>query len=690
MYSISFMEETVIRICRSILPMLIALCLAASAIAAPATLYRDRYGVPSVAAGSLPDAFYALGYATAQDSAERMALNYKQARGRLAEVEGRSQLLTDGFIRSLGMEEMAEKEVGQLSEEQSTLIRSYCAGAAKALAEQKGRLPDWIEPFTPVDVLALAQLVNAAFPLEDLAHQLLPSVGSNQFAVAAKRSANGHAILSADPHLPWEGILGWYEFALYTPDIQFHGVTLPGLPFGVMGHTSKVAWCMTNNDPKLFDIFTVKTNPANASQYSYHGEWRDFESVRHELKYRDGAELKSQMQTTRRTAWGPMLPFRSQAVRFTMLGSWTLLDEILQMAKAQDVVQFREALAPHGISMWNFVFADTQGNIGYQYNARVPHRDESFDWFKPVPGNDPKTALGDFWSNDDLPHVLNPKSGLLINANSGAWRTPQGDEIAASGWPAYVTNDDLTTRYERLAELLSKDNSISIGKAKRYATDTQVPYALAAVRALKQAVQRAKEQAAPLKDSLHVLTSWNGRADIGSKGCGLYVVWYRAGKSIPGLARKASRGEAWSAEEAAAAVDALGKAADEMKARHGKLDIPWGRMHTSQRGTVTVPVSGFGYMAPGDSTASVVPNSGVYQNGNVACTFGSSFRMIVDLDPKGVRSWTILPFGCSADPKNPHYADQMALFGRGEYKDTLFGLERIKRAAVSHVTLESE
>src|SRR5436309_2198114 len=69
---------------------------------------------------------------------------------------------------------------------------------------------------------------------------------------------------------------------------------------------------------------------------------------------------------------------------------------------------------------------------------------------------------------------------------------------------------------------------------------------------------------------------------------------------------------------------------------------------------------------------------------------GSSFRMIVHLDPKGIRSWSALPYGNSQDPANPHYADQQAMFGRGEYKDTLYGVKRIQAGAVAHVTLRTE
>ena len=655
---------------------------------AQVTVYRDPYGVPSIVAEKLSDAVYGLGYAMATDNAERMARNFKQARGRLSEVEGKSQLLTDGFLRALGIEELAEQKAATLEGEQAVLMRQFCAGANKALAEQKSVLPDWIEPFTPTDVLALAQLLNAAFPLQDISSQLLPGTGSNQFAVGAKRSATGHAILSADPHLNWSGPLLWYEFTYYTKEFHFHGVTLSGLPFGAMGHTDKIAWCMTNNNPDLFDFFTIKTNPDNSKQYSYHGEWRDFEEVSFELKYREDGQLKSRKQTARRTAWGPMVPLRPQAVKLSMLGSWGQLDQSLQMARAQNAHEFREALRPCGLSMWNLVYADTQGNIGYQFNARVPHRDESFDWNKPVPGFDPKTKWGELWTIDELPHVENPKSNLLINANSSPWLTPQGDEIKSTGWPSYITTYGPTTRYERLAALLSQDHKITLEAAKRYATDTEVPYAKKAVLALTEAVtHQSGEVGADTLQGISILKQWNGRAEVEAKGCGLYLAWLLADRGLTSLAQKASRGEAWSGAEQTQAATALTKAIATLRQEQRKLDAPWGEIHVSKRGNVTVPVTGMAYFQPGDATATVTPNFGALKDGKITCVGGSSFRMIVHLDPKGVQSWSILPYGISQDPANPHYADQMALFGRGVYKDTFFGLARTKKAAVSRITL---
>ncbi len=661
--------------------------LSAQPLSAQVTIYRDKYGIPSIQSAKLADAVYGLGYVMALDNAERMALNFKQARGRMAEVEGRNALLADGFLRSLGFEEIAEAKAKSLAGDTAVRIRAFCEGANRGLVEQKGKIPTWIEPITPVDVLALTQLVNAAFPLQDIQRQLLPGTGSNQFAVSGKRSSNGHAIISMDPHLSWSGILSWYEFAIYSNEVQFHGITLPGLPFGSMGHTDRVAWCMTNNNPDLFDFYTVKTNPDNPKKYSYHGEWKDFEDATYELRYLENGKLETRKQTTRKTAWGPIVPLRSQAVRLSMLGSWDVLDETLNMARAKDARELREALRPVGLSMWNIVYGDVNGSIGYQYNARVPKRDESFDWTKPVPGDSPKTKWGAPLSIDELPHVEKPSSNLLVNANSSPWLTPQDGEIKKE-WPAYVTSYPATTRYDRLAALLKTDYHVSPENAMWYATDTQVPYARAAVQALSGGRRRGAPGIDPeTQRALDVLGRWPGRSDLLSRGCVLFVYWLRTDRRNADLARRAGQGQTWTAEERDSALASLKKAAAEMMKDHGRLDIPWGEFHVTQRGSKTAGVTGFGYVVPGDSSAAVAPASGAFKDGKIICSGGSSFRMVVNLDPKGVRSWSILPYGNSNDPNNPHFADQIEMFGRGEYKDTVFGLDRIRKEAVSKVTL---
>jgi acyl-homoserine lactone acylase PvdQ len=650
-------------------------------VAGRVIVYRDSYGVPSIVANSLADAIYGLGYAQAMDAPERMALNFKTARGRLSEVQGKKYLMVDAFIHAVGFEESSEETWKSLHGPIRAIIQGYVDGANRAIEEQKGKVPAWIQPFTPIDVLSFVQVVNSAMALERVAQEAGFGINSNQFAAAPSRTATGGAILSMDPHFTLNDFMVWHEFGLYTPEVQFRGIGLPGTPVGNMGHTAHVAWSMTNNDPTLATLYTVTTNPANPHQYSYHGEWRDFIDKDVDLGYLENGEIKHQKMPIRLTAWGPMVPLKPFAVNLSTVG---IADpsEIYDMLSAKDAIQFRAALAPHTISMWNIVYADTKGNIGYQYNARVPRRDPNYSWTRTVPGSDPGTRLGTLLSNDELPHILNPRTGLLVNCNSAPWLTPLDDEISSS-WPAYITTYGRSTRYTLLSRLLSEQQRLSPEQAMRCATDTLVPNAREAVAALLQCGAGDPE----LKPALDVLRQWDAHAEISSVGCGLYVYWLLADQADTARADRAGGQHGWTAEVAQAAAAALKKAMANMLKDHGRLDLSWGEMHYLVRGGKHIPCRGFGYVARGGE-ASVSAMAGAFTHGDIVVNFGSTFRMVVSLDPKGIRSWSILPYGECQKPDSPHFADQADLYASGKYKPTYFAYPEMVKAAVEKHVLQ--
>jgi acyl-homoserine-lactone acylase len=644
----------------------------------------DKYGVPSIFAATDADAAYGLGYEQGLNVGTQMATSYKLARGRYSEVVGKKNLLTDGFIRSMGFEDAAEK-AAQNPPDDPAIIDAFLEGANKAIAERKakGTAPAWVPVFTRIDVYALTQFVNAGFPLMDFQASLSSGTGSNQFAVAPQRTATRHPILSLDPHLNFEGgdLILWFEFAQYTPQGSFRGVSIPGLPTGVMGHNDRVAWSQTNNNPILTTRFKVVTQPGDSSQYSYHGEWRKFGSKKIELGYLEDGQIKTTTQTVRMTDWGPMIPLHAEALYCPLIGRFQALSKDAQITKAKSVFEFRTALAKRGISMWNYVIADVDGNIGYQYNATLPSRNPDFPWRGAVPGNDPNTKLGDLIPYDDLPHVMNPKSGFLVNCNSAPWLTATSGEISDQ-WPNFVTSYGHTTRYDRLSELLKGDSKISVDAAKRYATDTLVPDGTQTAQALIEAGADA--------DAAKVFKAWDGRADLKSVGCALYAYWLRQDSSSLALTVAAGAGKKWSADEAKTALANLTAAEEKLKQEHGRLDVPWSEILYLERGKKQVSSGGYGYIR--DSLAAVRPTSASsaseYVNGKIHATRGSSVRMIVSLVPGHVQSWSVLPYGESWVPGSPHYDDQMELYGAGQYKDTHFGAAASHKAAVEKVFLD--
>jgi acyl-homoserine lactone acylase PvdQ len=645
----------------------------AAATQKPMTIYRDSYGVPSIVGKSYAEAMYGLGYLHFTDAGERAAINYKIARGRSGEVLGRSQMLVDSFLRGFELEEKAE--AAKLDPASESIIAAYVAGANRAIAERRAKLPAWIQPIDRTDVLCLVQFVNCAFPLLDLSSQLMPGVGSNQFAIGAKRSSTGHPILSMDPHLDWNGNDGgivWYEAGIYCDSFNFRGVGIPGAPGCVMGHNDRVAWSVTNNDPQLFVRYQVKTKPDDASKYSYFGEWKPFRTKKIVLRFLEGGKYVEQEQTLKLTDWGPMVPFRSESVFLEPVGNFGSISQLPAMMRSTTVQELRKALNHRGLSMWNFVAADTNGGLAYQYNAFLRHRDATLDWSLPVDGSNPKSKLGELFTMDELPHSVNPRSDVLVNANSAPWLTSTDNSMPKT-WPSYVTTYGPTSRYLRLRELLQQRGLKSPTDAQAIATDTLVPFADRILDRLKTAGVSG--------EGFNILQNWDRHANIDSVGPPVLLYLMAAERKLAALAEPP-------ADEVR---QAYAQACEALKKDFGKLDVRWGEVLRMHRGNKSLGVDGWGSILPGMSAA-VNPSgpSRMLQklDGPITASRGSSFRMIVSLVPGHVESWSVLPYGNAQDPESPYYANQMDLFAVGRYKPTLFGVEAAKRGAKETITLQ--
>ena len=65
----------------------------------------------------------------------------------------------------------------------------------------------------------------------------------------------------------------WYEAHLKTPTQDVTGVTIPGLPFVVLGHNRDIAWGFTNVMLDGADFFVEKLRPGSPGEVMSHGEW---------------------------------------------------------------------------------------------------------------------------------------------------------------------------------------------------------------------------------------------------------------------------------------------------------------------------------------------------------------------------------------------------------------------------------
>src|SRR5262249_54758150 len=72
--------------------------------------------------------------------------------------------------------------------------------------------------------------------------------GSNGWAVAPSHAADGHALLLANPHLPWGGEWTLFEAQLSAPGVyDASGATLVGVPVLAIAFTDRLGWTHTAN-----------------------------------------------------------------------------------------------------------------------------------------------------------------------------------------------------------------------------------------------------------------------------------------------------------------------------------------------------------------------------------------------------------------------------------------------------------
>ncbi len=132
----------------------------------PVEIVRDANAVPHIFAENAADAYFALGYVHAQDRLWQMELTRRAGAGRLAEVLGETALESDLYLRTLGLDRLAEAMFETASPEVRAALEAYAAGVNGWLATRSGVLPlEFIllgfdpEPWRPADSLFWSRLM---------------------------------------------------------------------------------------------------------------------------------------------------------------------------------------------------------------------------------------------------------------------------------------------------------------------------------------------------------------------------------------------------------------------------------------------------------------------------------------------------------------------------------------------------
>ncbi|MBC8171356.1 MAG: penicillin acylase family protein, partial [Anaerolineae bacterium] len=261
-------------------------------------------------------------------------------------------------------------------------------------------------------------------------------IGSNNWVVSGDLTESGMPLLANDPHLGIQMPSIWYEIGLHcrpiTDECPFDVKGFTFAPFAgiVIGHNNRIAWGFTNVDPDVMDLYNIEINPENELQYKWDGEWRDLTVHEEIIRYGDSDETLTLM--VRETHLGPIMNdnrvnddgtlsgFNNEdpvALRWTALDQSRTLKALFDLDKAQNWDEFRAAASLFDAPSQNLVYADVDGNIGYQTPGLIPVRPAGVSGELPLDGTTSANEWLGYIPYDLLPRVFNPPSGIIHSAN---------------------------------------------------------------------------------------------------------------------------------------------------------------------------------------------------------------------------------------------------------------------------------
>jgi penicillin amidase len=364
-----------------------------------------------------------------------------------------------------------------------------------------------------------------------------PGIGSNSWVVSGKLTDTGKPLLANDPHLGIQMPAIWYQVGLHCQPVgpecpfQVTGFSFAGAPGVIIGHNARIAWAFTNVGPDVQDLYIEKINPANPDQYEYQGQWVNMELVKETIQVAGGDPVEITVRYTRHgpvisETYGGLEGFAEQAgvalpnqfaiaLRWTALESGGTFPSIWRLNLAQNWEEFRQALSTFAAPSQNVLYADVDGNIGYQTPGSIPIR-LAGDGVLPVPGWSGEYEWSGYIPYAELPFAYNPPQGYLVTANNA---------VVGSNYPYLITTDwDHGYRAERIVQMIEQaPRPITLQTLAEMQGDNRamnVDYVLPVLLRLQPSDER-------LVKAQELLRNWDGQMHMDSAPAALYAAFWR-------------------------------------------------------------------------------------------------------------------------------------------------------------------
>lgn len=526
--------------------------------------------------------------------------------------------------------------------------------------------------------------------------------GSNNWVLSGTKTESGFPYMANDPHRLQAAPSLRYWVHLNAPGWDVIGGGEPVIPGVSIGHNEYGAWGLTifstdNEDMRVYDI-----HPDNPTQYRFREDWLEMKALSDTIKIKG---KKDRIVTHYYTVHGPVTFIdeelnKAVAVQCAWLepGSAPYLAS-LKMDQSKNWEEFRDACTYNFIPAENMIWADREGNIGWQATGIAPVR-RGFSGLIATTG-DGRYEWDGYLPIADLPHEYNPESGLISTANQNV---APADYLFPEAL-GYEWADNF--RGERIKEILSQDKKFTLEEMGALQND----YLALPARQLTPFLKTLDFENERTDSLRNLLLSWDYILAPQSIEAGIYVMWERelrkkAGEiAVPEEVRslvgsialtrviewvmnpsliyssnpEKSR-DAWLSESFESAVLALEKKLGpnpqywqygQNDYKHALIYHPLGRIVSEEwqvkLNAGPLPRGGYSY----------TPGANAYGDNN---TSGASFRIVMD-----TKDWEktlgINTPGQSGDPESPFYKNLFPVWAKDEFVSIPYSKASVKRMA---------
>jgi penicillin amidase len=518
-----------------------------------------------------------------------------------------------------------------------------------------------------------AERLAAALLVQDGDNRQHLSRASNNWVVHGSHTVSGRPLLANDVHLGMQLPSTWYLMHLRSPGFDVIGATLPGLPLVVIGRNRDIAWGVTNLAADVEDLYVIDTQDGG---YLYKGKVRPFDSREEVIRVKGEADVHVRVRST---VQGPVISdvVSDAAGAATLALRWvgndpddTTADAFLGINRARSWPEFLTALDRYVAPGQNFVFADTQGHIGYSASGRIPLRRPGHSGLYPVSGDGRWDWLG-YIPPSQLPRRFDPASGFVATANN---------RITQPGYPYELSLEwgDEPYRFERIRQLLQA----GARQDRRSMRAMQQDMVTLLYFELRPMLDKLQPRSGPARRWRDRLLTWDGDCTADSAEATVFQAWYTELTTLPTketgtvywnypryLLHALREGDPACTARGMSCLEFAARALDKAVDRVGGSPPAWGVLHHAHLAHALLTHTLLAHLTDrsvpfggGRYTVDV----GSYSPDDWSMFHGPSYRQVIDL-AQPEKSVFVLAGGQSGNWLSAQYADELPLWQKGGY-----------------------